>query len=151
MLNAVPDPEPFLPLYATQSEIDTLQEAIRFLQQSLKRAPEYSSQRMRLLYRLERVQVSLTWQLQELRLLLTLVHEQRPLVSQMHHLLHSQNAVQQIYLLACRSRDEETIQWAAQEMQAHQLWFARCGFALRFAECLQQWVITEGEAQDVLA
>ncbi len=151
MLNAVPDPEPFLPLYATQSEIDTLQEAIRFLQQSLKREPEYSNQRMRLLYRLERVQVSLTWQLQELRLLLTLVHEQRPLVSQIHHLLHSQNAVQQFYLLACQSKDGETIQWAEQEMQANQRWFARCGFALRFAECLQQWVITEGEAQNVLA
>ena len=131
MLNAVPDPEPFLPLYATQSEIDTLQEAIRFLQQSLKREPEYSNQRM--------------------RLLLTLVHEQRPLVSQIHHLLHSQNAVQQFYLLACQSKDGETIQWAEKEMQANQRWVARCGFALRFAECLQQWVITEGEAQNVLA
>lgn len=151
MLNAIPDPEPFLPLYATQSEIDTLQEAIRFLQQSLKRETEYSSQRMRLLYRLERVQVSLTWQLQELRLLLSLVHEQRPLVSQIHHLLHSQNAVQQFYLLACQSKDGETIQWAEQEMQANQGWFARCGFALRFAECLQQWVVTEEEAQNVLA
>ena len=151
MLNALPDPEPFLPLYATASEIDTLQEAIRFLQQSLKGDPASSNQRMRLLYRLERVQVSLNWQLQELRLLLTLVHEQRPQVSQIRHLLHSQNAVQQLYLLACQSKDEETMQWAVQEMQAHQLWFARYGFALRFAECLQQWVITEGEVQDVLA
>lgn len=151
MLNAIPDPEPFFPLYATRSEIDTLQEAIRFLQQSLKREAEYSSQRMRLLYRLDRVQASLARQLEELRLLVTLVHEQRPLVSQVQHLLHSQNAVQELYLVACRCRDGETIQWAEQETQANQRWFARCVFALRFAECFQQWVIAEEEGRDGLA
>ncbi len=106
---------------------------------------------MRLLYRLDRVQASLARQLQELRLLVTLVHEQRPLVSQVQHLLHSQNAVQELYLLACRRMDGETIQWAEQETQANRRWFARYGFALRFAECLQQWVIAEEEGRDGLA
>lgn len=151
MLNAIPDAEPFLPLYATPSEIDTLQEAIRFLRDSLKHELEYNSQRMRLLYRLDRVQASLARQLQELRLLATLVHEQRPLVSQITHLLHSQNAVQELYLAACQRRDGETIQWTERETQANQRWFARYGFSLCFAECLQQWVITEGEGHNVLA
>src|SRR5581483_8045285 len=142
MLNAVLEPEAFLPFYATRDEIDTLREAIRFLRQALKHETEYSSQRMRLLYRLDRAQASLDRQLQELHLLVTLVHEQRPLVSQIHHLLCIQGAVQECYVTACRRGDRESIQWADQEMQANQRWFARCGFSLRFAECLQQWVIT---------
>ena len=151
MSNAIPDPEPFLPFYATREEIDTLQEAVRFLQQSLKHEAEYSSQHMRWLYRLDRVQASLARQLQELRLLVTLVQEQRPLVSQVHHLLRSQNAVQELYLLACQRRDGESIQWAGQETRANQHWFARCGFSLCFAECLRKWVIAEEEERDVLA
>lgn len=144
MANVLPEPEPFLPLYATPSEINALQEAVHFLQQAVKREAGGSG-RMRLLYRLECVQASLARQVQELRLLVTLVHEQRPQVSQLHHLLQSQNAMQAIYLLACQRGDKEASQWAEREMRENQCWFARCGFALCFAECWQRWVVlTEG-------
>lgn len=141
----LPDPEPFFPLYATRSEIDALQEAIRFLQEALKREPGWSSRRMRLLTYLDRVQVSLSWQLQELHVLTTLVREQRPQLLQARHLLRSQNALQRLAQSAQQLQDEEAMQWVEQEMRANQQWFADCGLVLRFADCLQQWVLIEEE------
>lgn len=144
MANALPEPEPFLPLYATPSEINALQEAVHFFRQAVKREAG-GSQRMRLLYRLDCVQASLARQVQELRLLVTLVQEQRPQVSQVHHLLQSQNAMQEISRVARQGEDEETCRWAEREMRENQRWFARSGFALRFAECWQRWaLLSEG-------
>jgi hypothetical protein len=144
------DPESFLPLYATAGEIDALQQAVQFFQEALKSDLQDTSQRMRLLYRLDCLKMSIARQLQELSVLASIVQEQRPLLPQALHVLSKQNNVYKLYQTACQRQDEETIQWTTLEMQTNHYWFAHCGFELRFAECLQQWVLSVEENSDGL-